>query len=218
MFQLDPSKPLPDAVHLAAAAAPGVEAVDPSVARYVRSRCLSTMREEVNKDIDARVTLGGKLVGYSGMYPGMLEEAYLALRDGKPLYLMGALGGCTRRMIDLLRGSDVAEFTEEYQIAHSPTVRDAAGNDVNPYRNLIDTYRNYAADTRAGHGPIDYAKLTGTLRAAGTKGLARGLNNGLTDDENDELFETNDLGRMVYLVMRGLSNVFADSAPVLDSI
>ena len=36
------------------------------------------------------------MCGYGGNEPGVMEEANLALKYGKPLYLMGGFGGATR--------------------------------------------------------------------------------------------------------------------------
>ena len=46
-----------------------------------------------------RVCLGGKMHGFQGDEPGVLEEAGLALNWGKPLYLLGGLGGATKAFI-----------------------------------------------------------------------------------------------------------------------
>ena len=43
-----------------------------------------------------RICLGGRTTGYEGTEPGVIEEARLALRFDKPLYLIGGFGGATR--------------------------------------------------------------------------------------------------------------------------
>ena len=43
-----------------------------------------------------RVCFGGKIKGFQGKEPGVIEEARLALLYEKPLYLMGGFGGATR--------------------------------------------------------------------------------------------------------------------------
>ncbi len=43
-----------------------------------------------------RICLGGKIQGYEGKEPGIMEEARLALNNNKPLYLIGGFGGATR--------------------------------------------------------------------------------------------------------------------------
>ena len=45
-----------------------------------------------------RICLGGKTTGYSGRYPGVMEEGMLALHYDKPLYLLGGFGGATRNV------------------------------------------------------------------------------------------------------------------------
>ena len=56
-----------------------------------------------------RICLGGRMCGFQGNEPGVLEEAGVALNWGKPLYLMGGLGGATRAFIM------TQEFAEKYQ-------------------------------------------------------------------------------------------------------
>jgi hypothetical protein len=47
----------------------------------------------------ARILLGGKVTGYKGRYPGVAEEAKLAIAKGVPVFLAGGFGGCTRDVI-----------------------------------------------------------------------------------------------------------------------
>ena len=47
-----------------------------------------------------RICLGGKMHGYQGDEPGVIEEAGLALERNKPLYLLGGFGGATRAFIE----------------------------------------------------------------------------------------------------------------------
>lgn len=56
---------------------------------------LSKMRMKMTEDMYARVIVGGKLKGYSGKHPGVLEELYFALekKEMTPVYLVGAFGG-----------------------------------------------------------------------------------------------------------------------------
>ena len=56
-----------------------------------------------------RICLGGRMYGYQGDEPGVLEEAGLALNWGKPLYLLGGLGGATKAFIK------TQKFAEKYQ-------------------------------------------------------------------------------------------------------
>ena len=77
---------------------------------------LTKMRETVNSSLDIKIAIGGKITGFSGFYPGVLEEVYLALRDKKKIILVSSFGGIVEKIADLLRGEDVKELTFEYQI------------------------------------------------------------------------------------------------------
>jgi len=51
------------------------------------------MREQMADETDARVFLGGRIRGYSGGMPGLLEEMLLALDRKQPIFLIGGMGG-----------------------------------------------------------------------------------------------------------------------------
>jgi len=63
---------------------------------------LTAMRKFQSSFTDARVLLGGQISNYKGHMPGVAEEALLSLRDGKPLFLIGGFGGCTRDIAETL--------------------------------------------------------------------------------------------------------------------
>lgn len=65
---------------------------------------LTKMRERMNRDVDARVLMGGKTAGFKGKYPGLVEEAVMALSTHKPMYIMGMFGGAAREIIHSLSG------------------------------------------------------------------------------------------------------------------
>jgi hypothetical protein len=123
------------------------------------SRHYTVMREAMTAATDARVIVGGRTTGYIGRWPGILEEAYLALRASQPLYIAGGLGGAAALAVDLVRGRARPDFK------------------VPERRELRDV--------------LEGAKL----------------HNGLTEGENDQLFETVDLDLMVALIMRGLRSL-----------
>ena len=56
---------------------------------------LTDMRRRIIADSHALICLGGKVEGYSGRYPGVLEEIALSLSEGRPVYLLGGFGGAT---------------------------------------------------------------------------------------------------------------------------
>ncbi len=84
---------------------------------------LTQMRKAITNEMDIKIAVGGKITGFSGFYPGVLEEIYLAMKSDKPIYLIGGFGGITRKIIDLLNGIDVEELTFEYQKVHTEKLR-----------------------------------------------------------------------------------------------
>lgn len=146
------------------------------------SRATSQMRARMNSDIGARVVLGGRVSGQQGLYPGIAEEAVLALRKQIPLYVAGGFGGCARLVADMLMGAKPAELSLDYQLRH--TAR---------YRDLVD------AAAAAGQEP-NFDELRETFIAAGIDGLR----NGLGEAANMRLMNTDDVDEIVALVVQGL--------------
>lgn len=74
------------------------------------AEALSRMRAELADLCDVRVCLGGKLAGYTGKMPGIVEEALGALRKERPVFASGIFGGASAlvaRAID--PDGDIAE-------------------------------------------------------------------------------------------------------------
>ncbi|HMG04718.1 MAG TPA: hypothetical protein VK581_04605, partial [Chthoniobacterales bacterium] len=163
--------------------------------RVAWARSLTAMRERMNGEIHARLLLGGQARGL-GKYPGLAEEALLALRAGKPVYLIGAFGGCAEAIIETLRGKKPAALTLDYQAAE--TLPGAA-------------IALYNSQVPSGGESIDYPALTAEFEKFGTAGL----NNGLDAEENERLFTTVNLPEMIALVLRGLGRL--GQPPVLST-
>jgi hypothetical protein len=161
--------------------------------RYVWARCLTAMRQRMNRDINVRVLMGGRLKGYNGKYPGLLEEAYLALSEEKPLFLIGAFGGCTGAIIELIEGHSPESLSWDYQRSDDS------------YKDFVEVYNKHAeSNPRLNLEVIDYQRMSNFFRSKGINELR----NGLTDDENRYLFATDDLDQVVYYVLKGLRNLY----------
>lgn len=153
--------------------------------QYLFARCLTEMRIAMNKAIDARIILGGKQMGYKGRYPGLVEEALIAMTSDKPVFIIGAFGGCAASIIQALLGETPETLTTGYQYKAAP------------YKTLANYYKQQ--DEEAAN-EINYEKLVGFFNSAGIKGL----NNGLTDEENKILFTSVDAGTVISLLLKGL--------------
>jgi SLOG cluster2 len=67
---------------------------------------LSAMRQHITNRCDARVIVGGKLRGYQGKMPGVLEEANLSVNASQPLYVAGGFGGAAAAVAIALGRTD----------------------------------------------------------------------------------------------------------------
>lgn len=159
------------------------------VNRYVWARCLTAMREQMTERIDARIILGGRVTDYKGAFPGIAEEAALAIAYHKPLFVLGAFGGCAKAVGEALLKENPEVLTQIYQ-----------ANQSKEYAEMLEFYNQQSNQGRASHKVIDYSVLVETFENAGFEWL----NNGLTESENQRLFETEDLDEMVYLILKGL--------------
>lgn len=166
----------------------------------VWARSMTRMRQELlAKRNDAQVMLGGRMVGYSSKYPGVVEEAYEILKAGKPLFLIGAFGGATQVIIDAISGKRPESLTEEGQY-RLWAEEAAATNKPENYKGLVEYYNQNAPETEER---IDYSKLTDFFNEKGVGGL----NNNLSPEENQRLFETPHVAEMIALTRKGLVKI-----------
>jgi len=123
--------------------------------------------------------------------PGVLEETLLAIRAERPIYLIGAFGGCGRLVFDALEGRSRAELQWDHQKAA-------------PFSEELRTLYKKRGETWD-----EYDAIAGELKE---RGLA-GLKNGLTQDENGELATTRSAERIVELLLHGIQqfNLPADA-------
>jgi hypothetical protein len=140
-----------------------------------RARDFTAMRAWMTEETDARIVVGGRLHGQSGRWPGIAEEAYLAVLTGTPLFVAGGLGGAAERVARAIREDWPEELTDDFQAAHTEVHEQLA---------------------EAGVGPSETELREALIGAE--------LRNGLEPEENDLLLRTADLDLLVALVLRGL--------------
>jgi SLOG cluster2/TIR domain len=160
--------------------------------RYALARSLSSMRQRITEETEARVVLGGKLQGYFGLLPGIIEEAHLAIRKRQPLYVAGGFGGAARVIAEALDGRKPNYLTREFQEQISA-----------PYAETLALYEQRQAELDLPDMNFDH-----TADALATYGIA-GLSaaNGLTPLENRELFATGSVDAALHLIMKGLASL-----------
>jgi hypothetical protein len=158
---------------------------------YLRARGLTFLRHRLNEVCHARLCLGGRRGGSAGRFPGVIEEAYLAVRAGKPLYVAGLLGGASQQVVEAIEGGRMP------------------GDFCDPERTPArDLYRNppvpEVAET-ADDRMAERERIWRTFVKLGPEGIAAA--NKLTAEQNEELFHTPVLDRVVELVLISLSRV-----------
>jgi hypothetical protein len=144
------------------------------------------MRKKMTSIMDIKVVAGGKTENFSGKFPGVLEETYLALENGIPIYLIGGFGGAAKKIIDLLNGNTPEEFSVEYQSKNEH------------FKTLYQYYKDKGEEHQ-----INYQSINDLFIEKGIEGL----NNGLSVDENKKLFESKNIYEIIYLIFKGLHNI-----------
>jgi hypothetical protein len=162
--------------------------------RYIRARGLTNLRHRLNALSHARLCVGGRTAGAAGRCPGVIEEALLALQGGKPLYLAGLLGGATNQIIQAFRGAKMPEtFCAPTQVNELYVVPPVVERDPATRQDRL----------------VDRSAVWDDFSKAGRASLSE--TNGLSTEENEELFSTLVLDRMIQLVLTGLSRLRSKS-------
>ncbi|WP_206835651.1 TIR domain-containing protein [Marinobacterium iners] len=196
MRRCDRPSDINEAIDPSFVAVPDVEIPsDTALHRFAWSRGLTSMRERQTNELNARVVVGGKLgrpdTPYMGHMPGVLEEALLGIRAQRPVYLVGAFGGCARLVLDALEGIERIELTSEYHQAlpHAPELK--------------QLYADRSVKWE------EFESIAAELKACGISGLK----NGLSVEENRELATSRSAERIVELILHGLQQC---SSPAAD--
>jgi len=153
---------------------------------------MTAMRRHMAATTDGRILMGGPVAGSQSAMPGLVEEALVTLEAGKPLFLIGAFGGCAELVWDALNGRATPALDFEFQCQARPAVRE-----------MVPLYNLWA--TSNGYPEVDYPALRARLATLGVTAL----DNGLTAAENERLMYTAHLPEMIALVLLGCQRRFA---------
>ncbi len=158
---------------------------------YIWTRCLTKMREEMEMECKARIFIGGRTKGFKGKCPGILEECLIALKYHHAIYLVGAFGGITKDIIEVLNGKQPDSFSNEYYF------------DNDDYKKAFSLFNHKHADNR-----IDYAEYFSILQKKGWDEIA--AQNGLSIDDNIRLSITPHISEVIYLILKGVTKLFTN--------
>lgn len=180
---------------------------DTPLRRLARTRGLTLMRHKTTFQTQARIVIGGKLQGFSGLYPGVVEEAWWSVTAKRPLYLAGLFGGAAQAVIDLLLGRDRPEIANpllgSQGMTHETILQIARQRGLS----VIDNGDPLPPTTHVNGYVVHPRRIASDLQSADSQGLAASLNNGLSDAQNHELFLCTEPERIVQLILTGLKNL-----------
>lgn len=150
----------------------------------------------------ARFAISGEMKSYPGRFPGIAEEVMISLVLGKPVYIVGTLDGAARQVGALLglarpwKGDAAAAFPV-----------DAARQDLLDKLDSIEVLRSRLRPPPWDF-PVTMKQLVAFFKAHALDG-DKWPDNGLTPEENRELFRCDSAERMVQLVRDGLEKRFS---------
>ena len=150
---------------------------------YIWSKSLTKMRKTMIESCSAKICAGGRENGYKGKMPGVLEEILIASEMKKPLYLLGGFGGVVHSVCKIIQGDSIPDsLTLEWQLQNNLG-----------YRGVLEYYKNSGEE-------IVYKDIVEKIKNIN-------LNNGLSEEENNTLFNTPYVEEAVYLVLKGLQQI-----------
>ena len=75
---------------------------------------LTVVRQYITRRCDARVLVGGRLRGFQGSMPGIIEEAIMSIKASQPLYTAGGFGGAASAITAAVGHDDQTWFPPNY--------------------------------------------------------------------------------------------------------
>ncbi len=155
------------------------------------------MRRKLSQDSQARIILGGKMEGYAGRYPGIVEEAFEAVKLELPLYIVGGFGGAARYVYYAIVNPDAQiSFRKAWeQRCQQSDIRET------------HTEYNHLAQVLNLDFRVDYEAMIRCFRSIGPTGLS--AKNKLSPLENEALASSQDIHEILALLVKGLSRLVA---------
>jgi SLOG cluster2 len=187
--------------------------IDPDRFSALQATVLSEMRRRLAEGFDcaiprgakhrikptAFVFIGGKVSGFSGVMPGIMEEFLRAAGQHLLVHLLGGLGGAAGIIAHCLSTK-----------AHRPpglTAAFYATPETPDYQKMLAGLGQIDLQTRLEPDRM-FDELWRLIEQGRQTGLEALFRNGLNATDNQELINTTDTMRAVQLVWRGLNQLF----------
>ena len=142
---------------------------------------LTKMREELENFAHALIVMGGRTKDFKGKMPGVIQEVKIALELQKPVYIVGATGGCASILREcILERKTFDETSKMFTIDDDlRCLLNGTGEDIEGYTFLA------------------------SLNERGVRQLC----NGLTEEDNLQLLRSTNVTEIVALILQGLTNL-----------
>jgi hypothetical protein len=168
--------------------------------RYLRARGLTHLRRRLAERCHARVALGGRLSGFDGRLPGIVEEVFFTCAAARPVYLAGLLGGAAEILGAILVNGRPADDLR----------RALERPEMQP---LAEIYARHATPSAEGVRDSDLNLPAIAAFLAGDGSHAALAGNGLTREQNLALLSTDLEEQVTSLVVLGLRRVAERTPP-----
>jgi hypothetical protein len=169
--------------------------------RALSALALSVMRSELAKDCHARIIVGGGLLKFAGIYPGIVEEAYEAVRHGRPLYIIAGFGGAAGLVYKIIAEGRSTHAEELIRISRQ--------NGATGTQETLRAHNLLVDKSKRADLSFNPKAMIDAFASLGIKGLCKC--NGLTTKENKRLAESQDVHEILEIVVRGITSVDPDA-------
>lgn len=168
---------------------------------------LTDMRQAMYEKNEAQIFIAGKIPRSMSIIPGVLEEAYWAIKKGKPIYIIGAFGGVSAALADLFQNGNSPTLRKHFEEEQQ---KKAWKQKYQKYKEYIQQYTDWGESIEDIDRRVDYAsiKLFFLKYRSRKKNGAKYLDNGLSREENEILFKSKNILEISSLILKGLHEYF----------
>lgn len=157
--------------------------------KCIWAKSLSEMRSIKERNSDILIIAGGKLCGFEGGMPGILEEFLIAVRLEHPVYILGGYGGMAEVIVNVLDNNISFEEFKDCLFADTE------------YSAFVSYYNE-----KYDKNKIDFDKIFDEI-----KNKSYLVNKGLSEDEKNILFNGNNIIESIELIFKGINDSYVQS-------